>query len=221
MLHETAASSREKSDYWEEFYSNRPQRRLAAPSQFAAFVAQEAGDAHLIIEIGCGTGRDSLFFARQGYAVVGLDGSHVAIQGCEETRDSHGITGATFVCAAVGSAGFLQAVKSARRAGSGEALVYARFFLHAITEDEEKAFFEDLSVALRAGDRVALEYRTVRDASGTKVTPAHYRRFVEPSRVFANALRLGFSVEYAVEGFGFAKYKEDDAYVARCILRKS
>lgn len=100
-------------------------------------------------------------------------------------------------------------------------MAYARFFLHAITDSEELAFFEGMSAALREGDRLAVEYRTIRDAEGEKVTAAHYRRFVEPAGVIANAAEAGFAVEYAVEGTGFAKYLKDDAYVARTVFRKT
>jgi hypothetical protein len=52
------------------------------------------------------------------------------------------------------------------------------------------------------------------------VTQAHFRRFVTPAAFQASALGRGFDVEYAVEGFGFAKYKQDDAYVARTLFLK-
>ena len=55
-----SAVPQQKSDYWNSYYASRAVLKLSAPSQFAAFVAQEAGDAHLIIEVGCGNGRDSL-----------------------------------------------------------------------------------------------------------------------------------------------------------------
>ena len=69
----------EKGEYWNQYYASREVMKLSAPSQFAAFAAQEAGDAHLIIEVGCGNGRDSLFFARHGFQVVAIDGSTAAI----------------------------------------------------------------------------------------------------------------------------------------------
>ncbi|RCW86674.1 class I SAM-dependent methyltransferase [Paracoccus lutimaris] len=214
------AVPQEKGDYWNQYYASREVMKLSAPSQFAAFVAQEAGDAHLIIEVGCGNGRDSLFFARHGFQVVAIDGSSSAIAKCEESRNAQSLSDISFICSTVGSAGFGDALRQARAHSEGPALAYARFFLHAITESEELAFFEGMSAALHEGDRLAVEYRTVRDAAGEKVTAAHYRRFVEPSQVIANAASFGFSVEYEVEGFGFAKYLKDDAYVARTVFRK-
>jgi hypothetical protein len=62
------------------------------------------------------------------------------------------------------------------------------------------------------------EYRTVRDVRQAKVTGQHYRRFIDPAAFQLRAAQHAFSVQYAVEGFGFAKYEQDDAYVARCLL---
>lgn len=92
--------------------------------------------------------------------------------------------------------------------------------MHAITDDEERAFLELAAELTSSGDILAVEYRTIRDSSGAKVTERHYRRFVTPATVQARALAAGFDVTYAVEGFGFAKYKQDDAYVARALFTK-
>lgn len=215
------AVPQEKSDYWNSYYASRAVLKLSAPSQFAAFVAQEAGDAHLIIEVGCGNGRDSLFFARHGFQVVAIDGSSAAIAKCEESRQAQKLDSIAFACATVGTDGFAEALVAARARSDGPAMAYARFFLHAITDAEEVAFFDAMSAALHEGDRLAVEYRTVRDAAGEKTTAAHYRRYVEPAQVIANAAGFGFAVEYEVEGFGFAKYLNDDAYVARTVFRKA
>ena len=71
------------------------------------------------------------------------------------------------------------------------------------------------------GDVLAVEYRTIRDQVGAKETETHFRRFVLPATFQARALERGFEVTYAVEGFGFAKYRHDDAYVARTLFRRS
>ncbi len=104
------------------------------------------------------------------------------------------------------------------RNDSGPLMIYARFFIHAITDEEEVSLLDLAADLTSPGDRFAVEYRTVRDSSGTKVTGSHFRRFVSPATFQARTLARGFDVEYAVEGFGFAKYKEDDAYVARAIF---
>jgi len=220
LLHDNRGGAGEKERYWNAFYA-KGDGKIDPPSQFAAFVLQEATHVGLIIEVGCGGGRDSFFFARHGMNVAAIDGAEAAIASCQKAGTLAGLQNASFHCAAVGSPEFPRVVRSLRESGSTPtALVYARFFLHALTDEEEDAFFEGVAAALLPDDLVALEYRTVRDSSGLKSTPTHYRRFIDPSTVFAKASDHGLVVEYAVEGFGFAKYRQDDAYVARCILRK-
>jgi len=63
-----------------------------------------------------------------------------------------------------------------------------------------------------------VEYRTVRDLRHAKTTVSHYRRFMDPVVFALAAEHHNFHVRYAIEGFGYAKYMQDDAYVARCVL---
>jgi SAM-dependent methyltransferase len=210
-----------KKHYWDDFYSKQNPQTLALPSQFAAFVAQECAPGTVVLEIGCGTGRDSLFFARHGFRVLGIDGSPAAILACDAAKRTQAIETVSFHKLSVGSAEFDDFVQYALPEDrSGPTMAFARFFLHAITDDEEDALLACLSRVLRTGDRGAFEYRTKRDASLSKVTEDHYRRYAAATDLFAKATRLGFTIDYAVEGFGYAKYKHDDAFVARCILRK-
>lgn len=212
----STTTTEDRSEYWNAYYAQRSTTRRPLPSQFATFVAGELEGPHRVIELGCGNGRDSIFFAGHGHDVTGVDGSDAAV------------ASSTALAAALGEpATFLQSTIDdpalpERLAGSpGPHLVYARFFVHAITDAEEQTFL-DLAAALTSpGDALAVEYRTVRDQVGAKETGAHYRRFVLPARFQARALERGFEVEYAVEGFGFAKWRHDDAYVARTVFRRT
>src|SRR5215207_813088 len=67
------------------------------------------------------------------------------------------------------------------RGDGGPRIVYARFFVHAITEAEEESLLDLAAEITDPGDLLAVEYRTVRDSSGAKVTETHYRRFVLPA----------------------------------------
>jgi SAM-dependent methyltransferase len=203
-----------RSEYWDEYYASRTTGGRRLPSQFATFVAGELGRPHRIIELGCGDGRDALFFATYGHDVVGVDGSSAAIEACRTLAETLGVP-AAFVHARIDEPGLAERVR-----GAAPRLVYARFFLHAITEAEEEALLDLASDLTDPGDLLAVEYRTIRDLRGPKVTASHYRRYILPAAFEARALGRGFDVIYAVEGFGFAKYKEDDAYVARTIFRR-
>lgn len=205
------------SEYWDRFYG-RTGLAVMWPSQFAAFVLGEIDRQADLIDIGCGTGRDALFFASHGLNVVGVDASETAIGICRSMQRESGIKCANFVHASVDDSDLLEQVL--RHRSGGAPTIYARFFLHAITDEQEDRFLAFAQGLCADGGSLAAEFRTVRDAAQTKVTPEHYRRFMEPVAFLEKAHRHGFTTSYYVEGFGFAKYGPDDAYVSRCILSR-
>jgi SAM-dependent methyltransferase len=216
MTLRTAESPNEqKAAYWDHFYDGQQPNTRRLPSQFASFVAGELRSRHRVIEFGCGNGRDALFFAQHGHDVVGIDGSASAIMHCRAAADALG-EDAAFVQGSVSDPD-LPALLQRRTEPS---VVYARFFLHAITSDEEQAFLSCAAAITAPGDLMAVEYRTVRDQSQVKVTDPHFRRFLSPHQFHLDAADHGFHVTYSVEGFGYAKYREDDAYVARALLSR-
>lgn len=73
---------------WEEAYSDEPPHWAVdlTPSLFAQDFAQELADRKLksVLEIGCGNGRDSIFFARAGLDVSAIDVAPSAIKLAKE-----------------------------------------------------------------------------------------------------------------------------------------
>ena len=211
----SVTTTERRSDYWDEYYAARASTRRPLPSQFAAFVAGELDGPHRVIELGCGNGRDSIFFSSFGHEVIGVDGSKAAVGACSTLADALGEK-VTFVRSAVDD----PALADRLAAVKGPKVLYARFFIHAITDAEEQVLLDLAATVTTSGDLLAVEYRTIRDQIGAKETESHYRRFVMPSTFQARALERGFEVTYAVEGYGFAKFRHDDAYVARTLFRR-
>ena len=68
--------------HWERVYGNKPDLfgdRPSTPALWAADLFEREGVARLL-ELGCGPGRDSLFFARRGFQVTALDYSQAAVE---------------------------------------------------------------------------------------------------------------------------------------------
>ena len=64
-------------EYWENFYQKND-----APNEPSAFAQDSISHFPLdsqILELGCGNGRDSLFFARNGFRVFACDQSQQSI----------------------------------------------------------------------------------------------------------------------------------------------
>ncbi|MBI3378351.1 MAG: class I SAM-dependent methyltransferase [Nitrospirae bacterium] len=66
---------------WDELYDIDPEHFGAGESKFAITCCQIMKDYGVkrILDIGCGYGRDSIFFGRQGFNVFALDYSHKAL----------------------------------------------------------------------------------------------------------------------------------------------
>lgn len=217
---DSSASYREHPSYWNDFYRRGHAAAPRLPSQFAAFALGEmltpdspTGQIDGVIEFGCGNGRDSQLFAAHGLSVMGLDESIEAIGLC---RTAGLPVHARFECCA---AGHSRDVIEAFTEQHSRVAVYARFFLHAISEEDERCLLALLQATLPEGAPLFLEYRTTADADQHKIFgESHYRRYLDHRATLARIAASGFAVVYEIEGRGLAKYREEDALVGRCIV---
>jgi SAM-dependent methyltransferase len=207
----------DRISHWETYY--RSVEVPVAPSQFGVFVHNEFPSAKLIVDVGCGSGRDTFFFAQHGHRTIGVDASEAAVSSCRERAGK--VENIRFLHMTVGDQQFVSALTEEAGEVPSSTVFYARFFIHAISEREQSSFLRHAASFLPKGGVLAVEFRTLRDREQSKVTPAHYRRFVDPLAFIAEAAFFGFSHEYFVEGFGYAKHKNDDAHVARTIMRQN
>lgn len=239
--------------YWEGYYGRRvahARARPTPPSQFAAFATGFLDPDDVVVEFGCGDGRDTFFLASYGWDVLACDYSEAAITAnqarasrigasrIEADQTGDGVPGAgtaTFATCNVADLrdvhAFLERVDDRRaRAGRaedgraedgrGRAVFYSRFFLHAISDAAEAALRAAVHHHAREGDLLLIETRVAQDAGRPKTTAEHFRRFVPGEAVLAPWTSLGWRTEYVAEGTGFARHGEDDAYVLRAALRR-
>ncbi len=214
----TDAAVSERKSYWNKFYSaNQNTVRLLVPSQFAAFVANELDRSTTIIDVGCGNARDSLFFEKYGYNTIGLDASDTAITLARAKGIEQGARNLLFHTTNLRDSvlgDILEQTQSQTRC------IYARFFLHAITDAEEGYLLRTLASGCRSGDMLALEYRVEADENTVKEAAPHFRRYLTSDSLDARLTTIGFEKVYGSQGVGYAKYKSEDAIVARGIYRR-
>ncbi len=204
-----------KANYWDTYYQKN---NISLPSQFAAFCLNEFPDKYTIIDCGCGDGRDALFFAKYGRSVVGVDRSIEAVQLCKRKADAEGLNDATFMAVDFGDKNSIEQLNSNLHIKTERALIYARFFIHAIDETAEANFLKfcaDLCKVTQG--KIFFEFRTAEDEKIEKTFGQHYRRFIDLDTITSRLKAYGFEIEYNVRGRGFAKYKTEDAMVARVI----
>src|SRR5882672_4588405 len=82
-----SASQRSKTTWspWAREYARTPERYVfgTAPSDFALEVARLVRPGDYVLDLGCGEGRDSVFFAERGAVVFGVD---PAAEGLDKAR---------------------------------------------------------------------------------------------------------------------------------------
>jgi len=210
--------------YWNSYYSGQagiapPER----PSQFALFALSARDTPAFIVDLGCGSGRDSLYLAASGIRTLGVDYSQAAVDANIAKAAALGLGGqVSFRRTDVSDLDQVRLLldEVRERRGDGALCVYSRFFFHAIDESTQGAALLLIRELLtRDGDYCVLEFRTDKDRDREKVTPSHYRRYINPDKFIDEARDIyGLHCEYRVEGTGYAVFRSDDAHVVRLVL---
>ena len=213
--------------HWATFYGSA---RTTIPSPFAASVAVELPEGCAVLDLGCGNGRDSWFFAELGHMVLGID---LASDVVERNRaraqeqqhlrlrfEQRDISDPGALSAAL--AAFLPDGKTPGPTSAPSLAVYARFLLHAITDEQERALIHTLSDSLPPGVTCYFEFRTKRDTDTQKEFGDHYRRYINADDFVQRATSDGaLECDYSVEGRGMAKFRNEDPVVGRVHLRRT
>jgi tellurite methyltransferase len=164
-----------------------------------------------------------MFLAPYCKQLIAVDGSKVGIENCVTRAEQKGISNIEFLNALIDDTTLAQQIenKVSDVDPMNPLYIYSRFFLHSINDHDELQLVAlvDQLLGNRQGS-FFIEFRTTKDEQLSKYTGEHYRRYVEPSDFSKKFTDIGYVVEYFVEGLGYAKYKVDDAHVARFILTK-
>lgn len=213
-------SEKENITYWNEFYKKV---MIDKESSFCTFVKGQFSNNFSVIDVGCGSGRDTRAFAKDGYNIVGIDRSIEVIEA--NNNQVNKIQSISFENIDVGDikefALFLQRIRNRFKAVENKILIYSRFFLHSINADTEEVMFNLLSDSLQKGDKLALEFRTLEDQRIGKIYDNHYRRFIDSDALKMKLEeRYSFKIEYYYKGQGLSIFQGEDPYLARILCTK-
>jgi len=180
----------DREDFWQQYYAGKipgDSELVEQPSPFAEEVNAFLDSGCSLLEIGCGNGRDSCFFASNGVTVVATDICEAAINltASRLPKDSKAL------------------VASAKCLPDDVYVdyVYARFVLHALTEEEQHDLFVWMQTHVKK--KIFIETRSVNDprcGKGKKVgnhayVDTHYRRFMSCADLQAAASEAGLLVD--------------------------
>lgn len=204
--------------YWEEYYSRQNAELL--PSLFAQFVAEKLEDRKVeLIELGCGNGRDSLFFADKGHFVDAVDQCYSEI--CFLMKQYQHLENLNFRCD-----DFTDMVDD-----KPYDVVYSRFTLHSISKEQQTNTLQWAYRNLKNNGMLCIEVRgqkneiyrlgePVENEEDAFIYNDHYRRFLKFEDLCEELKNIGFKLEFAAEDKGFAPFNGQDETYIRVIARK-
>ncbi len=215
-IHGWLGGQRARRDYWSKFYNLYGDRIPAEPSLFAQWVVTRE-PATRLVEVGCGNARDAIFFADNGFEVTGIDFVPAIVNRAGRAAESRDVS-VDFQTVNLYSLKESLTVGAVIAHQPGRKIVYARFLLHTLTDVGRENFWRVTRMALSAGGRCYLEFRTRRDASLPKAFGPSFRRFLNPQTVIAEAVSQGAAVIYHEAGQDLAPFEDENPHVCRLVL---
>ena len=199
--------------YWEKFYKKIRKKRLPQ-SRFANFVLKRINRNCTLLDFGCGDGRDTFFFSKYLKKSIGIDSCKYIIKENNLIKNKK----IFFLNYNIKNKNLYPNLKKLIYNKSNN-IVYARFFLHSLTNTEIKFFFLIAKKIIKKNGRIFVEYRTEKDKKNKKIFKNHYRNFINPKNLENILIKLNLKSIFFKEGKGMAKYKNEDAFVARHIIK--
>lgn len=205
----------DNTDYWNQYYQNKI--CSTEPSPFAKYVSTLVDAGKTMVDLGCGNGRDTIYFAGRGMKMTAIDLSDSAISILKQQS----IPNTEFICA--------DFVNQPDPHGNGYDYAYSRFTIHSINQTQERVLLRSIFGALRHGGKFFVEVRSIHDplfGRGEALErnaffyDNHYRRFIVLDELKTGLQEFGFQIEYAQEKTGFAPYGNDDPPVIRIVAKK-
>ena len=166
-----------------------------------------------MIDVGCGNGRDTIFFIKKKFDIIGIDQSDIIIKNKKIFKKN-------FMKKNICKKNLVLKKKFD--------VLYARFFIHAINVKEQESFFKNVKKIVRKNGLIFLEFRTTKDPlirKGIKISKHeryddHYRRFIDPHE-FKNKLKqMKYKIIYFKTSNKFAIYQNQKPHICRIILNK-
>ena len=205
--------SQKVTRYWNQFYKNI--NLTLKHTSFAKFAYDRVKHKKFIIyDVGCGNGRDTIFFNKKKIKCFGLDKSSIATKkiGRKFKKFKNLFLNKNFCTF------FNKQIDK-------DFVIYSRFTLHTINYIDEKKFLANLKKQKKL-KFIFIETRTLKDdfyGLGKKVgthefISSHYRRFIDPADI-KKKLRKFSQIIYFKEAKNFAKFKNENPWILRIVAK--
>lgn len=202
--------------YWNNFYKKVGSHK--SPTNFAKFILKSKilKKKTTLFDLGCGNGRDTIFFIKNKINCIGFDQSKLVIK---KNKLENYKYKKNFYVKDFSKINFDKFVTK-------KFSLYLRFSFHSINQHQEDNFFKNLYKSSKL-EFVFIEARTIFDpfyGKGTMVgnnafISDHYRRFLDPE-ILKKKLSKKFDILFFKLGKNFAKFKNENPKVLRLCLKK-
>ena len=199
--------------YWEQYYKKNP--NPVEPSTFARFTSGFLHPGNSLIELGCGIGRDSVFFAQNNLNVTAIDQVESEMDYLNHKYSLYNLD-------------FKADDFTRLNSDKSYDYVYSRFTLHSINEEAESRVLKWIGSNLKDQGYFFLEVRSINDPmfqKGEKISDnenvtTHYRRYLNLEDTINKIEKCGLKIIYQLESQGLAVYKDDDPMLIRIVAQK-
>lgn len=175
------------------------------PTLFAKYAIKFFPATGKIIDVGCGQGQDSRFFAEHGYDVVGVDFSE---QGISIAKDKNKCPNIDFQVMDISE-------KLPFQYASFD-VVYSHLAVHYFDKEKTKLIFQELSRILKKGGIMAIFVNSIHDpeyGTGTKIEDDYFFVHDMGKRYFSKE-----SLQSFIKGFEILVLNEEgETYKDRAI----
>jgi len=204
-------------EYWSKYYKKLIEKKAnLTPSPFAEHIVNNGiiQKNNSLIELGCGNGRDAIFFAKKQIFVTAIDQCANTTKILNNYKNINAYP-----------ADFTNMNNLSEKTD----VIYSRFTMHSVDEKGEDSTLKWVFENLLSGGVFCIEARTIKDPlcgrgedKGNNIWfyNNHHRRFIDANYFKNKLIKNGFAIEFYKESNGFAKYKDEDPIVLRAIVRK-
>ncbi len=169
---------------FESLYDGQPRWEIGRPQRAILAVAERITGA--VLDAGCGTGENALFFASRGQTVTGIDFLAEPVEWARRKADERGLTATFLVMDALALKELPEVFDSVIDSG----------LFHVFGDDDRRRYVEGLGSVLKPGGRLFL--LCFSDAEpGTQ----------GPRRVSRTEIEDAFSQGWVVEGIEASRYE--------------
>src|SRR3989338_5723041 len=143
----------QSQQYWQKRTERKEKRD---PTEFAKQCAEFLKDksSKTLLDLGCGDGRDSIFFAKSGYEVTAVDVSPAALQILQKKMQEEKITNIKIIEQNIPNLQFLE---------SSFDIIYAHLSLHYFLDEQTEQIFKMLHKMLKRGGFLFIKCKSTED----------------------------------------------------------